>query len=226
MPDDLSGLYSRVLAAISSEPTQKIDFYAGFWPINAVAFARVYAEIMKHLMSKRMGIEVRVGEVTEGAGAEYKYLEDTYIFPNNTFGTTVIQQAAIVHESVHAWIDIQGYIGSASDADNEAAAYITESLFFFYATGRGCLDRPHTDRLPRDAIIILGVADRIALSIKDTAKAKVSDKDFQNMVDAILPSQLYQRIHTTRHTSLRANGIMDSRFLTEDALMVDPGGWM
>jgi hypothetical protein len=89
--------------------------------------------------------------------------------------------SAIVHESVHAWIDLQGYIGSASDADNEAAAYVTQSLFCFYATGRGHLDLDLQDENQPtwDRKAIFGIADRIARSIKDTAIAKIPDSDRQ-----------------------------------------------
>jgi hypothetical protein len=207
MSDNLSGLSSRLLMAISSTSAQKIDFYIASWQINAGAFVRVYGEIVKHMFFDRLGIEIRVGELPEGAGALYNYLADAYTFKSATFGTTVLQQATMVHESVHAWIDLQGYIASVVDADNEAAAYITESIFCFHATGRGCLDLQDQSRLTWDAKTIRGVADRIALSIKDTPKARVSDKDRQAMVDAVVASPVYQRNKTTRHTRLRADGI-------------------
>jgi hypothetical protein len=214
MADDLSGLYSRLLMAISSRPAQKIDFYVVSWPINAGAFARVYSEIVKHMFWSRSGIEVRVaepGEMPAGAGALYKYVEDTYVFSRESYGTTVLQQATMVHESVHAWIDLQGfaqgYFGAASDADNEAAAYITESLFCYYATGRGCLELQDASRLTWDVKTVRAVADRIALSIKDTTKAIVSEKDRRAMVDAVTASPVYQKNNTTRQARLRANGI-------------------
>jgi hypothetical protein len=108
---------------------------------------------------------------------------------------------------VHAWIDLQGYLDSPNDADNEAAAYITESLFCFYAPGKGSLDLQDASGLTWDVKTVRAVADRIALSLKDAAVGNLSDKDRQNMVDAVIASPVYQRNKTTRHTGLRANGI-------------------
>jgi hypothetical protein len=77
MSDDLSGLYSNVVKALTSASARKINFYAGFWPINAAAFTMVFQEIAKYAMtSKRQGIEIRVGELPEGVGAKYDYLDD------------------------------------------------------------------------------------------------------------------------------------------------------
>jgi hypothetical protein len=131
----------------------------------------------------------------------------TYTFKRAGFGTTIVQQATIIHESVHAWIDIQGYVASASQADNEAAAYIAESLFCFYAANRGSLDLQDQSRLTWDAKTIRGVADRIALSIKDTPGARVSDQDRRAMGDAVIASPVYQRHNITKNAALRANGM-------------------
>lgn len=204
---DLSGLDSRVLVAITSAPAQRINFYISAWQINALAFARVYAEIVKHMFVDG-GIDIGVGELPEGAGAKYDYKDDAYTFRRDTFGTTVLNQATIVHESVHAWIDLQGYVASASQADNEAAAYITESLFCYYATNRGSLDLQNASGLTWDVKAVRGVADRIALSIKDTPGARVSDKDRRAMGDAVIASPVYQRNQTTKSAKLRANGII------------------
>lgn len=203
---DLSGLNSRVLMALTSAPAQKINFYISAWQINALAFVRVYAEIVKHMFVDG-GIDIGVGELPEGAGAKYEYKDDAYTFKRDTFGTTVLQQATIIHESVHAWIDLQGYVASASQADNEAAAYITESLFCFYATNRGSLDLQNASRLTWDVTTVRAVADRIALSIKDTPGARVSDQDRRAMGDAVIASPVYQRNKTTKDAKLRANGI-------------------
>lgn len=220
MSDDLSGLYSNVTKALTSAPARKINFYAGFWPINAAAFTAVYTEVVKYaMMSTRVGIELRVGELPEGAGAKYDYVDDAYTFKNSTFGTTVVQQASIIHESVHAWIDIQGYMDSPNDADNEAAAYITDSLFCFYATGKGSLDLQDASGLTWDVKAIRGVADGIAASLKDAAVGNLPDIDRQHMVDAVIASPVYQRNKTTRHTGLRANGIKEFRYQPSDYFM-------
>ena len=220
MSDDLSGLYSNVSIALTSVAARKINFYAGFWPINAAAFTMVFTEIAKYAMSsKRAGIELRVGELPEGAGAKYDYRDDAYTFKSNNFGTTVLQQATIIHKSVHAWIDLQGYLDSPNEADNEAAAYVTDSLFCFYATGKGSLDLQDASGLTWDVKLIRRVADRIALSLKDAAVGNLSDKDRQNMVDAVIASPVYQRDKITRHTGLWANGITDFRSLPEDYWM-------
>ena len=211
MSDGMKELYGRTLQALSSGPARRMNFYAGFWPINAGSFMSVYTEIVKFTMNIREGIMIDVDGLPDGVAAMYNYKTDTLIFANKQYGATWRQQATIIHESVHAWVDIQGHMDLPSDADNEAAAYVTEALFYFYATGQTLLEHDDFESaLDRDSKPIRAIANRIATSIVDGA-TRVSDHDRVALVDAVVGNPVYQRNKTSRRAgTVGADGLYRS----------------
>ena len=72
-------------------------------------------------------------QLSGGAGAEYLY-DDTFIFPFAQYGVSQRERATILHECVHCWIDSRGAGHSNRYVDNEAAAYVAETIYLLAAS--------------------------------------------------------------------------------------------
>jgi hypothetical protein len=148
MPDPSQGQAARVIGILRSPAARKIAFTLGAWRINALAFENIASAIA-------LGdIEVVVAPPKGGAEAAYNFKRDFIMVPDVTYGAKVTQQAAIIHECVHAFVDMKQIAGQAESA-NEAAAYLAGMLYILH-TG---IDIPPTDH--PIAILAGGIAKKM-----------------------------------------------------------------
>jgi hypothetical protein len=150
-------------------------------------------------------ITVRVSQSAKGAeatllpaGAEavYKPEDKTLWFPNNSYGLSPLDRGYILHECTHALRDIMAGFNQKSDGlygskiagqlrrDNEAAAYIAGSLFYFY---------DNAAEWPPKGERVFSVANSIARKIKDQKGARVDETDFSQLGQLISLHPVYAR---------------------------------
>ena len=125
MPDPTQGQAARIVRILRSPAARKIDFILGAWRINADAFENVASAI-------ELGdIEVSIGKPKGGGEAEYNFKRDIVILPTATYGTRITEQSGIIHECVHAFVDIK-HIDGQTESANEAAGYVAGMLYILH----------------------------------------------------------------------------------------------
>jgi hypothetical protein len=183
-------LRSRVISTLRLPATKKIDFRLGQWQINAITFERVATAVMV------LDIEVDVGGVSAGAEASYNSNIDTLLLPSAQYGTDVLRQAGIVHECVHAYVDLMTVSGQ-SDSANEAAAYVAGLLYLLYSL-----------KVAPTPVVDFGkLAMTIAKSIMNKPGAGVSPKDEMALRTAIASFAHYRNKGMTVSSPAHANGL-------------------
>jgi hypothetical protein len=187
-----SVLRSRVASILRAPATRKIDFRLGQWQINAVAFERVAVAVTV------LDIDVVVGGVSPGAEATYNNDNDTLLLPDEQYGTTVRGQAGIVHECVHAFVDMINVSGQ-SDSANEAAGYIAYLLYLLYSAYHFPPIAPGVGNLANTAITV-------AQSIMNTPGAVVSRHDEIALRTAIAGNAHYRNNGMTVSSPTKSNG--------------------
>jgi len=198
----------RIRDTLDSPATQRINFFVGTQHIDSQGFQQVSRAILKWLWGFREGVAVEIGETSKSAApAQYLYKDDRFTFVIATFGRTPDQRGAMVHECVHAMIDIQRGSPGFTQPMNEAAAYIAGALYFIYATGRP-IDPATQHRLAQPSY---AKANQIALAISDKPGAAVADADTIQLVNAVVQNPTYSNIR--RSTPVWANGIFDPTYL-------------
>jgi len=153
----------RIAAILLSPTTRKIDFRLGQWTINADSFARVANALVVGDIQVNVGLQAGHGKSVE---AQYNFRTDTIAVPNANYGTTTLGQAGIVHECVHAFVDMQAVSGQ-SEAANEAAGYLAYMLFLLFSL----------KTVPTPVVDFGKLSLTIAQSIMNTRGAVVSTKD-------------------------------------------------
>src|ERR1700749_573285 len=157
---------ARLFQVLQSPEVKRIDFNMAHIKVDAAGFQNVVVSLM--LGTLHIGVE----RMTGGAAAKYYTHGNKFAFPNVSFGTDDNEKAYLVHEAVHAMQDINyGYDFTRGDyftmeSENEAAAYVAGVLYDMYKN----LDTNYTDSVWK-------VAKGIALKIKNTPGAEVSDAD-------------------------------------------------
>lgn len=192
VPAPKSVLRSRVSSILRSPTTRKIDFRLGQWQINAVAFERVANAVTV------LDIDVVVGGVSPGAEASYNFSDDTLLLPDDQYGMTVRGQAGIVHECVHAFVDLMNVSGQ-SDSANEAAGYIAYLLYLLYSAYHFPPAAPGVGNLANTAMTI-------AQSIMNTPGAVVPPQDETALRTAIAGTAHYRNKGMTVSSPANANG--------------------
>lgn len=125
MSDPTQGLIARIVAILRSPAARKIDFILGAWHINADVFENVAGAI-------ELGdIDVIVDTPKGGGEAEYNFKRDIVIVPSATYGTTLTQQFGVIHECVHAFVDMK-HIAGQTESANEAAGYLAGMLYILH----------------------------------------------------------------------------------------------
>jgi hypothetical protein len=148
-----SMLRDRVIKIVRSATTSKIDFQLRQWRINANSFEQVANG------SLVLDVQVDSGNVYAGKQAQYDYKTDTLELPDANYGIDPMGMAGIVHESVHAYIDLLA--GRITESANEAAGYLAQMLFLLHSGST-----VPTPLSPGD------VALRIARNIRNTPGAR------------------------------------------------------
>jgi hypothetical protein len=179
-------LRDRVVAILRSPTTKSIDFRLRGWHINSASFEKVANGI-------RVGdVEVDSGNVTGLAQAQYDYGTDTIELPSTSYGTDLYGAAGIVHESVHAYIDLLS--SQTIESANEAAGYLAQLLYLLYSGSRFQIPVSPGD-------VALKIAEKIVYR-PGTVVQRLDEEDLRN---AIVKHPNYAR-KMTLHTQATRDG--------------------
>jgi hypothetical protein len=178
----------RVYHLLSSPAAGKIDLTLSGVHFNGAYFGLVGLAIFWKQLGFS-GIGFRVGQVAATADAGYSPGDNVYDVPNWNYGTTAYQRQAIVHESIHAYLDI---IKSRKTAlTEEALAYIAGVLFHLHDT----TPAGKTPTLPSWARpAIYQEVFRIASGLFTSGSTRVSADDANSMRDAIMADTSYESL--------------------------------
>jgi hypothetical protein len=174
-------LVGRIYRVLQSHEAGRIDFTFGSVKVDAGGLQTVVTSIMLGT------VHVAVRDMPNGIEAEYTPHGNLFKFPNYRYGSTLDDEAVIVHESVHAMQDINyGYDFSRGDyftleSENEGAAYVAGVLYDMYR-GNG------TDY----TAVSWNAAKVVANKIKDTPGAVVSTPDVMHLRDVIVHDPAYR----------------------------------
>ncbi|ACK50561.1 hypothetical protein Msil_1613 [Methylocella silvestris BL2] len=115
----------KVLDVLNSTPCRKIAFVAAGMSIMGYHY-RYLADLIN-----RCSVDIRFGTVDPSANGEYDDKTDTLRFKSRDpgFYATNESRALIVHECTHAIIDLAHPGGLVRRADNEATAWIAETIY-------------------------------------------------------------------------------------------------
>jgi hypothetical protein len=188
------------LASLRSPAARRIDFILGKWHINASAFESVAKAI-------ELGdIDVVVGTPSTDPAVEavYNHKRDFVNVPNASYGAHLTEQAGIIHECVHAFVDIQNISGQTESA-NEAAAYVAMMLYILH-TG---------NRIPPSNVGIAEIATPIAEYMKDHPGAAVPSIFESDLRWIIAMSPVYRSKGMTTSSPDRSDGVWRFRGRTD-----------
>jgi hypothetical protein len=150
------------------------------------------------LYAKRIG--VRIGPLPAGANAVYQKGSNEFVFKSSGYGVTYDQQAAMLHECVHAMTDIERTV--ARVVEEEAAAYVAQLIFLRRLLDGRSAQAAYGSRLePHEAL-----ADDIAGRMLYTGSTwAVPIPDFLELQRLILLHPAYA--HVSRSDFFPNNGI-------------------
>jgi hypothetical protein len=187
-----------------SKPAQQIDFTFGSIEVNLAGFLSVYAALLTRVQSG-YGIDIEIGTIPAGAAAAYFSDDNMYRFPSATYGMTVEERSAIVHESVHAMRDIKGAtfflpgrgMAMPTATEDEGAAYVAGALYHLY----------DTTAPPKGKDPVFVKAYSIAKSIMNVRGAVVPASDVMALRTIVAADPLYQNIQVTLWSQSRADSL-------------------
>ena len=196
-------LRDRLMNLLMTGPVLRIDFTLDPFRVEANGFNQVWAALAMDGMGFKT-IDAVVGTLVAGAGAEYKTDLNSFVFPNEQFGLTPEEQGEMVHESVHALLDIKGFYMAwgrmppwPTFIGDEAAAYVAYALYMRYAyPGRATGSHP-----------IYDIAFRIADAIKNRPGAIVPEADASSLSTAIANNKTYKDLGVDLWTPDTIDGI-------------------
>jgi hypothetical protein len=172
-------LKKTIIATLNNPITQAISFQCGSRIVDSSLFKSV-ADMLTQQGSRRLVVDPRRLGANMAAGWDRK--NSVFLFSNALFGTTVAEQAILVHESVHAGFHIQGNGQNYQRIDNEPCAYLAESFFLM---SQGVTFKKLDDNL----------AIRLAFTIASTMRSKklfwVPVDDLQLLRNGILRSYIH-----------------------------------
>lgn len=147
----MANMAQRVMALLKSPAAQRMDFHFGLIHVDAIGLNAIHDHIAKG--------EIQVGVVKpedrDKIDAEAAYLDakNALLFKRADYGADAFQNAAIVHECIHALHDFYGAASTLhprggskfiTKSENEAAAYVVSALYYQYETRRPLTDRNDT----------------------------------------------------------------------------------
>ncbi len=159
----------------------RIDFYFGRLHIDAQGLRTVGSAI------RRGRIQVRVGNTGPLLGAAYSSHHNRMTVPSARAHTTTLGQAAILHEGVHALLDLTRFQTTA--LTDETAAYLAEAIYLRAASTMPVSRNPDTMRIYRTAFQLINqhlLANRRGVRLRAA--------DYQPLLDAIHNHQAYRGI--------------------------------
>jgi hypothetical protein len=120
---------NRVLHLLASTAVSKVEFTLDGVKITKASFSKVTLAI-KEKAAGNKGLGFRTGKVPADADAGYDPEDDVFDVPGWDYGTQVYQRQAIVHEAIHAYLDVIKL--SAAALMEEAIAYVGGLLFHIH----------------------------------------------------------------------------------------------
>ena len=142
-----------------------MNFTCGTRHLNSVILGQVADRVRKG----KIHIEVDPAKLGPDVVAQYRPRRHTFIFSSPFFGQNVFEQAAILHESVHAGWDVIGDGKRFRSIDDEASAYLAQSFFLMSAGIKfDQLDEPS---------LALQLAFTIAETMRDKKQSSLSADD-------------------------------------------------
>src|SRR5687768_11025572 len=98
-------LRNRVLHLLASTAAGKVEFTLDGVKISKTSFSKVELAI-KDKAAGNKGVGFRTGKVAADADAGYAPSADVFDVPGWDYGTQVYQRQALIHESIHAYLDL------------------------------------------------------------------------------------------------------------------------
>jgi hypothetical protein len=196
-------MIQRLTMRIGSKAVQKIDFHID--QIHFVGSGLINVLVYLNLQQAgQPGIKIKFGAMSDDVAAYYDPRRNILNFRKASYGETAFQRMTIIHECVHAWLDVRmPKIQTVADAiataqmtttqlSDESAAYIAGALFTIYEyTPPGQKPTYPADWKP-DPIYV--EAHRIAAKIMNRPGAIVSDADANPLKQAIMDDDDYSAI--------------------------------
>jgi hypothetical protein len=160
-----TGLRGLIPIILSKPEVRKMHFTCGTRNLNGV----ILSQVADRLRKRKIHIDVDPTKLAPDVVAQYRPRHHTFLFSSPFFGQNVFEQAAILHESVHAGWDVIGHGKRFRSSDDEASAYLAES-FFLLSAGITF------DQLDQSSLA-LQLAFTIAENMRDKKQSSVSADD-------------------------------------------------
>jgi hypothetical protein len=175
---------------LSSNSAQKIDFWCNGIHVDGAGLMTVYEALLHDK------VHVKIDPHFGRNKAAYRPSANTFFFGSADYGDSILEHGLMIHESVHAMVDIAFEDPSAwADDDSarhdryrpalmmreeEEAAYIAQALFILY------------EDVYYEVVGEVAEAVRIARLIKGKDEATVTDEMQASLKAAILADPDYQ----------------------------------
>jgi hypothetical protein len=197
-------LRQSLTSVLMLDAARNLDFWCNGVHVSGAGLGTVYWALMSHELG------VLVDPTLPPRLARYMPLRDTFVFQSYNYGdrdSMVANKALIVHESIHAMIDVAHVASTAAGVRNpefapwtlmttsasEAVAYMAQTMFMINALGS----------LGSTAQPIFIIAGRIAEKIKDEPGAMISADDSALLEKTILDDPDY-------HDRLLADNVLSA----------------
>ena len=136
-------MINRIATILGSKAVLKIDFQLDQTRVIGSGLVKVLVYVNLK-QAGQAGIKIKFGPMSDDVAAYYDPRRNVFNFRRASYGQTDFQRMTIVHECVHAWLDVRmPTIRTEYDAvavalmttthlSDEAAAYVAGALFFIY----------------------------------------------------------------------------------------------
>jgi hypothetical protein len=165
---------------------------------------------------KEAKINFLIGEVDEGAEAQYDPSDDVIKLKRYDYGKQLAEEQALIHECFHAWRDIQGKKVLNDDGEeettyavtDEAMAYITGALFVIHKVGTTSgswgawgpiFSEAH--RIAKTLVVQKGSL------VQSKPNPAVSVPDIYSLWGAVMADKVYSKLADNPHMKYRNNGV-------------------
>jgi hypothetical protein len=206
---------ARITNLLFSKAAQTINFQLDSVHFVGSQFGQVATKVFLNQLGFS-GVGVAFVKMDKGAAAQYDPAANEFEFPNADFGVSPDERAAIVHEGIHAWLDVRmprvrtlvdaflkGTMTTTMAAD-EATAYVGGVLFYIYDN----TEPGSKPKMPAGwTSPIFAEAFRIAAGIWDKPGAVVSKADAASLKQKIMDNSAYDNIKANPTGSYGNDGV-------------------
>jgi hypothetical protein len=188
----LSGECSRIMFEFGST-----TFRAGGYTVIGMSIGTAPAH--PHGRGGRRQMGVRVARLRAHVGAEYHAATNEMVFPRASYGSSLVEEAAIVHEATHAICDYHRIRVSA--LEEEAIAYIADAMYTLMRNSAAASSDPIDT-------VALGIArDLVAPHRLMMPWTRTVTQTQQNqLIAAIRASPTYPHLNNRPHTRYQHDG--------------------